>query len=143
MRKSLVLLAILMLLTGCASGEAAESEALPTNTPNATATRTPRPTETPGPTPTPQTSPPDAPPLSEVSENSDGSLSYSRFDHGYQITFPSNWVIYELTESESREFLSMAAEEIPEFEDLFDFSALYSQGIHLIAYDFDPDHYVN
>lgn len=77
---------------------------------------------------------------SGLTENSDGSITYANMEFGYEMTFPENWVIIQLSESESAEIFSSIGEEIPEFEDILDLATLFSQGIHMIAYDIDPSH---
>ena len=100
----------------------------------------PSPSSTSAPTATPI--PPTLEPQIEsgITENSDGSITYTNVEFGYEMIFSGNWAIIQLTESGSSEFFAAASEAIPEFEELFDYASLFTQGIHMMAFDFDPSH---
>lgn len=112
----------------------------PTNTPTPTITPSPTPTSTPTDTPTPTPEPP-----TSLIELDDGSAEFIDNEHGYKLSFPQGWVLYELSKEDRQDITESALELSEDFtEDMQasvqDILNNSDDAVRVLAFNQNPDH---
>lgn len=125
-------------LAACGPLDSPNPTPLPADSPSPTSTLTPQPTATTITSPTPPPAP-SATPETLIQEHPDGSIGFVDLKVGYTITFPSGWIIVEMTEKNNDEVFSAASGEFPDLHDRIAIFALTTPDVRIFALNTDPE----